>query len=182
MAHGARRLRENLNLLVPFLLIVAGLGLGLASFSPVESIAYADHFTGTLAPGNATLVLPASLVTYLQVDLETGDCGLRLYLATETEWLLFNGTGTLPSNWVDCLNRTTSASGDVVDLILVNSGTSATPYEVVVQAHLVETPYAWLALPATVIALAGLLLFVPRFVLREALRWREAGSYPRKKK
>lgn len=171
-----------MHLIAPLLLIVLGAGLGLASLSPSESLTYATTFPGTVPPGNTTLILPAGATSYVQLNLSVGNCGLRLYPATGAQWLEFNATGALPPTWIGCANRTATVSGDVEDLILVNGGSTSLPYEVVVRAYLVASPYDWLALPGTALALAGLLLFVPQFVLGVAVHWRDAWDYKKEKK
>lgn len=175
-------LRRNGEFLVPLTLIVLGVVLGLASLSPAESLGYADTFSGTLAAGNnTTLLLPVGEASYVVVNLTAGGCGLRLYTATPAEWDAFNLSGQLPPAWIGCANRTTTTSGDVADLILVNTHNASLAYQVDVQAYVVGTPYAWVSLPATAMALAGLLLFVPRFVLGRAVRWRDEWDYKKKK-
>src|SRR5207249_3102185 len=52
------------------------------------------------------------------------------------------------------------------------SGTSE-PYNITVYAFSIGTPYGWLALPGSAIALTGLILFVPRVVLQKTLKLRD---------
>lgn len=175
-------LRRNAEFLVPLALILLGVVLGLASLSASESLGYADTFTGSLAAGNnTTLLLPVGEASYVVVNLTAGDCGLRLYPATSVQWDVFNTTGALPPTWVGCANRTTTTTGDVADLILLNAHNTTLSYRVDVAAYVVSVPYAWVSLPATAMVLAGLLMFVPRFVLRRAESWRDTWDYKKKK-
>jgi hypothetical protein len=52
----------------------------------------------------------------------------------------------------------------------VNGGSVQEPYNVTAYGYSIRTPYGWLALPGTVAALAGLVLFVPRIVMNQASR------------
>lgn len=175
-------LRRNREFVLPLVLIVLGVALGLASLSPSETLSYADTFTGTLAAGNSTtLLLPVGQTTYEVLNLSAGACGLHLYPATVAQWEAFNATGRLPPTWIGCANRTAIVSGDVADLVLVNTRNVTLAYQVDVQAYLLATPFAWVSLPATAMTLAGLLLFVPRFVLRRAASWRDDWDYKKKK-
>lgn len=158
---------------MPFLLVVAGLAITLGSLSTQFQTDYAQFYAGSIAPGNATLTLPAASASYLQINMTEGGCGLRVYPATDVESIQYNTTGVLPTTWIDCTNRMTTTTGDVRDLILVEGGPSAEPYNITVLAYSIETPYGWLALPGTVVALAGLLLLVPRIVMERATRLRD---------
>ncbi len=142
---------------------------------------YSTYYAGTIAPGNVTLALPALNAGYLQVNLTQGGCDLRLYPANGTQWLLFNETGIMPPTWIGCSNRTTTTTAEVQDLILVNGGSSPGPYNVTVLAYSIETPYGWVALPGTALALAGLLVLVTRAVTERAAQlsdgfWEKKGK------
>jgi hypothetical protein len=162
-------IRRNLALFVSLLLVFVGLSLGVASLASEQTLAYSRTYDGDAVPGNVSLALPSEDVSFLQIDLVTGSCDLRFYPATEADWSRFNTTGTLPGSWIDCGNRQAAISGDAASLILVNEGSGPRTYSVTVEGFRVGTPHAWLALPGTVIALAGLLTFVPRIVTRKAL-------------
>ncbi len=174
--------RQHLALYAPLIAIVVGLALGLASFASEQTTVYATSFSGSLSPGNVTLDLPFAQVTYIDVNLTQGDCALRLYPATETGAILFNLTGDLPPQWIGCTNRSTTVTFNVTNLILINDGASSLPYSVAVQGVLVQTPWDWLALPGMVIALAGLLVFVPRFMMHEAALLKETYDRRHEKK
>ncbi len=166
--------KKGLTVYASLIAILAGLALGFTSFASQQTVVYQQTYPGSLNRGNTTLALPAGPVTYINVNLSQGDCALRLYPATQTGTLLFNLTGDLPSQWIGCDNRTAALSFNVTDLILVNVGTTPLAYSVTVQGVLVQTPWDWLALPGMGLALAGLLVFVPRLMMREALRMRES--------
>lgn len=157
--------------------------MGFASLESQVSVPFARTFTGTATPGDALVSLPtADLVSYIRVNLTEPSCGMRLYLANESDAIAFNDTGQLPSSWIGCSNRSANVGGDIVALVLANPGPTAVPYEIDVQAILVQTPFDWLALPGMVLALAGLLAFVPRFILHEMLRSPDGLGEKRKKK
>lgn len=168
-------------MLLPSVLIVAGLTITVASLNPQVVTNYATFYAGTITPGNATFALPAVDTGYLQINLTEGGCNLRLYPATDPEWVVFNSTGALPSTWIDCTSRGTTTTGNVRDLILLNDGSSAEPYNVTILAYSFETPYAWVALPGTGLALAGLLLLVPKIAIDRAMQMREHYEGKRKK-
>ncbi len=171
--HRATALRRNAALIISFLLVVGGLAITMGSLSTQYLANYEMSYAGTIAPGNQTLVLPQVGVGYIQVNLTEGGCALRVYPATDVEWNQFNGTGILPATWIDCEHRMATTTGDVRNLILVDSGSSEEPYNVTVLAYSIETPYGWLALPGAVMALAGLLVLVPRLVMERTTRLRD---------
>ena len=160
-------------MIVPSILVVVGLAITVGSLTTVTTTRYATYFSGTMAPGNRTLALPAAGAQYVQINLTLGGCGLRVYPATDAQAGAFNATGALPSSWIDCAHRATTAPGDVQDLILVESGSGPMPYNVTVSAFSVDTPFGWIALPGTAVTLAGLILLVPRIVMEKATRMRD---------
>lgn len=176
-----RVFRTYLSLSAPLLLLILGLALAFASLASEVDIVYSTSFPGSLPPGNATLALPLGTAQFVEINMTTGGCSLRLYPATAAGWLSFNSTGVLPPTWIGCTNRTTTTIGDVQDLILVNLGNSSEAYNVTVLAYSIGMPYGWLGLPGTVLALAGLVLFVPRIAMREATRIRDEGGRRKKK-
>jgi hypothetical protein len=165
--------RKYVILFLPLLLIVLGLGMAVASLASDIQTDYANNFSGMLVPGNATLALPSTPAEFVLINMTVMGCNLRLYPATTTEWLLFNATGALPPTWIDCTNHTKTVTGETKYLVLVNGGSSPQSYEVTISAYSILAPYGWLALPGTVLALAGLVLFVPRIITGEALRMRD---------
>ncbi len=177
-----RVVRTYLSLAAPLLLLILGLAIAFASLTSEVDIVYSTSFPGTLPPGNATLALPPGAAQFVEINMTTGGCNLRLYPATAAGWLSFNSTGSLPPIWIGCTNRTTTTTGDVQDLILVNLGNSSEAYDVTVLAYSIGMPYGWLGLPGTVMALAGLVLFVPRIVMRQAVRMRDEGGRRKKEK
>ncbi len=166
-------LRRYADLIVPCVLIALGVAITLAALGPQTTTTYATYFVGTASPGNVILPLPSSEAGYLDINLTQGDCSLRVYPATDAQWASFNASGVLPPTWIDCADRATTTTGDVHDLILVESGPNPTPYNVTVTAYAVETPYGWVALPGAGLALAGLLVIVPRIVFEKATRMRD---------
>ena len=168
-------------MIVPVLLLTVGLAISVGSLSAELVTNYATSFSGSIAPGNLTLALPATPAGYLQVNLTEGSCNLRLYLADDAQWSLFNRSGVLPPAWLDCVDRGTTATGDVHNLILVNGGSGAGPYNVTVFAYSVATPYGWLAVPGAGLALAGLLLLVPRITMDRAMRMRDRSERKKEK-
>jgi hypothetical protein len=171
-------LRKNFILLLPLLLMVFGLGIAISSLASDIEPVYTNSFSGNLTPGNTTLILDGTPAQYVQINLTAPGCGLRLYPATATQWVRFNTSGRLPPTWIDCTNRTTT-TGATHYLVLVNGGTVRESYNVTAFAYSIGTPYGWLALPGTILALAGLVLFVPRIAMREAMRMRD--EFERKK-
>lgn len=161
-------------MLVPFALLIAGLTVSIAGLNPQLATNYTTSYAGSAATGNLTLLLPPVDAEYLQLNLTIGGCDVRVYPATEAEWAAFNDTGVLPPAWIGCSDRSTTTTGDVHQLILVDGGPTAQAYNVTVLAYSYETPYGWIALPGTALALAGLLILVPRVVTEKATRMRDA--------
>ncbi len=175
-SRGVAFLRNRAPVLVPVLLLAVGLALSVGSLATVYRTDYETYYTGTLAPGNLTVVLPPLATEYLQMSLTQGACDVRVYPSTDAQWAIFNSSGALPPSWIDCTARNTTTTGDVHDLILVSGGSRPEPYNVTVLAYSIETPYAWVALPGTALALAGLLALVPRIAMERANRLRDEFS------
>ncbi len=166
-------LRDYRSVVAPLIVLIVGLGIALASLTPDTEAVYQTSFSGTAGPGNATFSLDPSNAQYVQTNLTVGACDLRVYLATSAEFQLFNSTGQLPSRWIGCSNRATTTTNEVSHLILANDGGASEPYNITVYAFSIGTPYGWLALPGSAIALTGLILFVPRVVLQKTLKLRD---------
>jgi hypothetical protein len=166
-------LAHILRVLTPLILVMIGLGLGVVSLGSEQTTLYRNTYSGLAAPGNATIDLPAVSPGFLQIIETTGECDLRVYPATDAQSSQFNRTGSLPSFWMTCSNRTATVGGDVRHLILLNFRTASIPYEISVFANSIRTPLGWLALPAAAFVIIGLITFLPRMMAGEVLRMRE---------
>jgi hypothetical protein len=177
----ASTLRDLAPSLVPLVLLIVGLAIAIASLESHIETAYSASFSGLLGTGNQTFPIGPWSAQYLQVNLPIGACSLRVYLATSAESVQFNSTGERPSRWVSCTSRSITATGEVLDLIVVNDGAQSEGYNVTVEAYSIRTPNGWLAIPGTFLALAGLVIFVPRLVLQQGLKMRDELDPWRKK-
>lgn len=161
---------------------MSGLTLGLLSLTSDQRTFYSNTYTGSAAPGNATIDLPPVSPGLLQLTEITGGCELHVYPATDAESFTFNQTGGLPATWFGCSNRTVTTSGQVVHLILINIASFSIPYEIEVVAFSISVPFGWLALPATVLVLLGLIVFLPRMMAGEIMRFRDEFGRPKKRR
>src|SRR5207244_11659957 len=69
-------------ILIPLILLLAGLGIALASLSPDIEARQRVSFAGTGSPGDAIISLPSVRAQYVQVTLVAAACARPLNLAT----------------------------------------------------------------------------------------------------
>jgi len=168
-------------ILIPLILLLAGLGIALASLSPDIEARQRVSFAGTVSPGDAIISLTSVRAQYVQVTLVAGECDLHVYLATSAESDEFNSTGQLPARSFGCPGRTLTTNEAVNNILILNQGPVSEPYNMSVYSYSITTPYAWVAIPGTALALTGLILIVPRVVLHQTLKLKDECDLKREK-
>lgn len=165
----ARRLatvRERALLLFPWLLIGAGVALGLVSFASSVHLLDALEVAGTV-PANTTasVDVDSNGSTYSEVFLRGAPtCALAVYVLDPGEAAAFLETQGLPSDYLGCRQTHAVYGAGIALLVFENPSDAPVPYDLRVEFVGITQPNALWILPASVLLAGGGMIEIRRML------------------
>lgn len=161
------RRRNLLWLLVPILLIVAGVGLTIASSLPQSVLVGAENFEGMAAPGDTAR--PLTRMDYTAVAFEADDlpCPLFVYPLSQVQHRTYLASGDLPPASLNCDRPSLDLTHLVTNFLLRNLDPSEDQnYSLNATYFTVSRPNLGLGIPAIILVFLGGITLLVRMLTR----------------
>lgn len=157
LLEGIRRIpKRNLaSVILVIATLAAGMFLVFLSASPQVNLVGEQTLEGTAPVGTTVVTVDSPPSGLILANVTQGPCGLSIFLLGEAEWNVYNSSGFLPQEILDCENLMRSYTDEISHAVVVNQRGLDSDYQVVITFYQVNSPFAILSLPALILTLVG---------------------------
>ncbi len=166
------RLRDLLGLIIPILMLVAGIGLTILSSLPVSVLVGTEGFQGSAEPGDTSR--PLTRMDYSIVAFEAPElpCPLLIHPLSRGQHEIYLESGALPQASLNCDRPFLNLTRQVSHFVLRNQDPiESQNYSVSATFFAGFRPYLILALPAIVLIFVGGVTLLVRMLTRGIARF-----------
>jgi hypothetical protein len=162
-----RRFRDLLGLLIPILMLVAGIGLTIVSSLPVSMLVGTDDFEGSAEPGDTSRPLAQMDYSIVAFEAHGLPCPLLVHPLSLGQHEIYLESGALPQASLNCDQPFLNLTRQVSYFVLRNlDPIESQNYSVSATYFAGSRPYLILALPAIVLIFVGGITLLVRMLTR----------------
>ena len=176
------RFRDLLGLLIPILMLVAGIGLTIVSSLPVSVLVGTEGFLGSAEPGDTSRPLARMDFSIVAFEAQGLPCPLFVYPLSLGQHEIYLESGTLPQASLNCDRPFLNLTRQVSHFVLRNlDPIESQNYSVSATYFAGSRPYLTLAIPAIILIFVGGVTLLVRMLTRGIARFmRDAERRERK--
>ena len=166
------RFRDLLGLLIPILMLGAGIGLTIVSSLPVAVLVGTEGFQGTAEPGDTSRPLARMDYSIAAFEAQGLPCPLFVYPLSLGQHEIYLESGALPQTSLNCDRPFLNLTRQISHFLLRNQDpVESQNYSVSATFFAGSRPYLLLAIPAIILIFVGGVTLLVRMLTRGIARF-----------